>query len=146
MKLMACCSIRSFMALFKASRPSRAQQERGEPHTQQGAKVLILYGDSNFTYVHWDTLSTYLGSWWAHESTADLVRAELRGRAITASCLRLKYVENSWNHLLSCVETLLYLSPNAEVHMLVLTGQNDADSASRKSTRNFCLASSNMWL
>ena len=39
-------------------------------------------------------------------------------------------------YLTTTLETILTLNPNLEVHVLVLLGQNDADSASRSCTRN----------
>jgi len=98
-------------------------------------KVLVMFGDSNFYYSPRMTfLSRLLGNLWLHESVGEMVRAQLRGRVILASTPCLNYRDSTMKQLQTSLETLLALHPNADVHVLVLVGQNDADAASREST------------
>ena len=49
----------------------------------------------------------------------------------------LDYRETTMQSVQTSCETVKSLCPNTDVYVLVLCGQNDADSISRRSTRNF---------
>ena len=71
-----------------------------------------------------------------HKSVADMVHDALRGRVILVSSSYLQVRSSCKRYLTTTLETILSLSPDIEVHVLVLAGQNDADNASRSCTRN----------
>ena len=100
-------------------------------------KVLVLFGDSNFHYrPHKNWLSTWLG--FLPESVGDTVQAQLSGRVILASSSSLlEYREWTMKTVQTSLDTVKSLCPHTDFYVLVLCGQNDADSKSRQSTRNF---------
>ena len=68
---------------------------------------------------------------WQPESMGDMVRKELSGRAILVSSSSLNYRVSTMTLLQTSMETIKSLSQDAEFHVLVLCGQNDAVSRSR---------------
>ena len=113
----------------------RASLQEKVPDTPR-EKVLVLFGDSNFHYRPEKGFLSAL-SGWLPESVGDVVRAQLRGRLILASSSLLAYRETTMQLVQTSLETVKSLCPNTDVYVLVLCGQNDADSISRRSTRNF---------
>ena len=95
-----------------------------------------MLGDSNFFYYPSSFMSKYLGRFWVQKSVADIVHEALPGRVILVSSTYLQVRASCMQYLATTLETILTLNPNVEVHVLVLLGQNDADSASRSCTRN----------
>ena len=95
-----------------------------------------MFGDSNFFYYPSTFLSKYLGSFWVHKSVAGMVHDALPSRVILVSSSYLQVRASCMQYLTTTLETILSLNPNLKVHVLVLAGQNDADSASRSCTRN----------
>ena len=91
----------------------------------QTEKVLVLFGDSNF---HYRPMQTVLAKpfGWQPESMGDMVRKQLSGRVILASSTYLAYRWSTMKLLQTSMETIKSLSPDAEFHVLVLCGQNDA--------------------
>ena len=145
-KTMSCFGCLS-MSAFKCS-PMRVATIRASPQAKKSnnaegkapdeprEKVLVLFGDSNFHYRPEKTfLSTWLG--WPPESTGDMVRARLSGRVILASSSCLDFRETTMQLVQTSLETVKSLCANIDIYVLVLCGQNDADSTSRRSTRNF---------
>ena len=95
-----------------------------------------MFGDSNSFDHPPSCLTKFLGRYWVHKSTADMVHDALLGRVIQVSSSYLQVSSSCKRYLTTTLETILLLNPDIEVHVLVLSGQTDADNASRSSTRN----------
>ena len=131
---MVCGSVRGLSTLLAqvvCSRKSIATRARDEPE-----KILILFGDSNFYYCPRSFFARLLGRFWSRDSVADLVHAQLPGRTILFSLSSIDYRVSTLVTLETVLETLQSVNPSTTVSILVLTGQNDADHFSRRSTRN----------
>ena len=120
MSCFGCWPTCSFSRLPMRSATARAQKE----------KVLVLFGDSNFHYRPMQTVLAKLFGW-QPESMGDMVRKQLSGRVILASSSLLAYRESTMKLVQTSMETIKSLSPDADFHVLVLCGQNDAVNLSR---------------
>ena len=89
-----------------------------------------MFGDSSFFYRPEKTVLDKLFGW-QPESMGDMVRKQLSGRVMLASSSFLAYSESTMKLVQTSMETIKSLSPDAEFHVLVLCGQNDAIQLTR---------------